>query len=374
MEQERKRILNMVQEGKLTVDEALVLLDELGKSSESMKKKEEQLYGELSTMVKSEGAKFEEAKKEDGSSSYKFQSAKEKLFEFVDTTIKKIKDLDLDLNFGHSVDISHIFQHAEASISSIDIDMANGSAKLIPWDQDDVRVECDVKVYRVDTPEEARNIFLNDVVFAIENDKLKFFSQQKWMKLNAKIYIPQTQYENIKVRMFNGSIESENLAVTKYNAKTANGKINLTGMSSKYVEVETANGQIDLRNSQIEDFEAETINGAIKVDGKFKRVDLQSFNGSITFSLAGESSCEIIEAKSTTGGIKLYLPETLAIRGEFKSNLGAFQVDREGITTTEEKSEVVQKLLRFEPLNETFHVAKMAAETKTGSITMKRVK
>lgn len=58
MQEERKRILNMVQEGKLTVDEALILLEGLEDAESTKKNKAEQLFGELSTAVK-----FEEAKK-----------------------------------------------------------------------------------------------------------------------------------------------------------------------------------------------------------------------------------------------------------------------------------------------------------------------
>lgn len=367
MQEERKRILNMVKEGKLSVNEALVLLDELGTKDEHFKKKEE-LFGELSTSVK-----FEEAKKEDPFSQQKFHSTKDKIFEFVDTAIKKIKDFDLDINFGHSVDISHIFQQSDVYLREMDVDIANGSVKIVPWEQNDVRVECEAKVYRVETQDEARNTFLKDVTFAIEGQKLRFGSQQKWMKIQATLYIPQAQYANVKVRMFNGSIESENLQVEKYNVKTANGKINMYNLTSKYVDAETANGQIELRNGNIEDFEAETINGAIKVDGSLKKLEMQSFNGNIVCSLTN-SDCESIEAKATTGAIKLYVPEEAAIAGEVKSNLGNFNVDYTGIQVSEEKSEVIQKLLRFQPSVHNEKVTRIDADTKTGSVSIKRVK
>lgn len=367
MQEERKRILNMVKEGKLTVNEALVLLDELGASADSMKKKEEELFGELSTTVH-----FEEAKKEDSFSQQKYQSTKEKLFEFVDVALKKIKDFDLDLNFGQSVEISHIFQQSDVYLREMDVDLANGSVRIVPWDKRDVRVECEAKVYRVDTQEEARNRFLKDVTFAIEGQKLRFASQQKWMKIQATLYIPQAQYENVKVRMFNGSIDSENLEVDKYNVKTANGKINIFGMTSKYVDAETANGQIEVRDAKIEDLEAETINGAIKLDGSFKKVELQSFNGNIECSLT-DTSCERIEAKATTGAIKLYIPEETAISGEVKTNVGNFNMDYKGVQVMEEKSEVIQKLVRFQPTIPTEKAARIFADTKTGSITIKRV-
>jgi DUF4097 and DUF4098 domain-containing protein YvlB len=363
MNEERKRILKMVEEGKLTVDEALTLLDEIQKAEKTMEQKQEEGAGKLSTAVK-----FEETKKEDPFQG-KFQSTKEKVFEFVDSALKKIKDIDLDFNFGQSVEISHIFHHSDVYIKDMDIDVANGSIKLASWDQKDVRIECQAKVYRVDNQEQARQNFLKDIIFAIEGGKLRFITQQKWMKVEAVIYVPKAQYERIRVRMFNGPISGEELNVSDIRVKTANGKINLDRLNGKRAEVETANGQIKMNSSVFDDLEAETINGAIKVDGDFRKIETQTFNGNITFNLRGERG-ELIIAKGTTGSIDLFVPEGIPVNGELKTNLGGFNVKLEGIRILEEKTEMIQKLLRFESVQHPDKKLKVFADTKTGSITV----
>ncbi|MBI0577675.1 DUF4097 domain-containing protein [Neobacillus cucumis] len=366
MKEERKRILQMIEEGKLKVDEALSLLEELEKAQQTMEQKQEQIVRELSTAVK-----FEEANKEnqDYANGNRFQSTKDKIFEFVDSALKKIKDFDLDLNFGQSVEISHIFHHGDVYLKDMDLDVANGSLKIAAWDQKDVRIECQAKVYRVDTPEQARQNFLKDVIFAIEGEKLRFTTQQKWMKVDAVVYIPQAQYERIRVRMFNGPISGEELNVTDFRVKTANGKIDLARVTGKRAEIETANGHIKLQNSIIDDIEAETINGAIKLDGNFRKMATQTFNGNVTYSLNG-NRCELISAKATTGSIDLYVPEGVPVNGELKTNLGGFNMKLEGVQILEEKSEMIQKLLRFESINHPDRQLKVFADTKTGSITI----
>ncbi|MFE8696546.1 DUF4097 domain-containing protein [Cytobacillus sp. FJAT-53684] len=367
MQEERKRILKMVEEGKLTVDEALLLMEGLDQSNKAAEKKKEELVQELSTTVK-----FEEAKIEDPFN-YKFQSAKDKIIDFVDQAYKKIKDFDLDFNFGKSIEISHIFQQADVSLKDVDIDLANGAVKLLPWEQKDVRIECHAKVYRVETQDEARRKFLNEVTFGIDGQKLRFATQQKWMKVEATIYIPQTDYENIKIRMFNGSIESSNLTVENYKAKTANGKITIQDMKGKYAEAETANGQILVQKSSVKELDAETLNGAILIDGDYQKVDLQSFNGDVFCSLTGDT-CDFVEAKAATGGIELQIPHQVLVDGELKTNLGGFNVNLEGIQVVEEKSDVIQKVMRFKSVNNSDDALKIIAETKTGSIQVKKAK
>jgi len=367
MQDERKRILKMVEEGKLTVDEALLLLGELEKADKTVEEKKEEIIQELSTNVK-----FEEAKKED-TFNQTIYSVKDKIIDFVDTVYKKIKDVDLDFNFGQSVEIAHIFQQSDVYLKDVDIDIANGSVKIVPWEQNDVRIECHAKVYRVDSQDEARMNFLKDVTFSISGQKLRFATQQKWMKLEAVIYIPQTDYDNIKVRMFNGSIEGNQLKVESYKAKTANGKIELSDIQSKYTEAETANGHIKVQKSMIDQLEAETLNGAITVDGDYRKAELQSFNGDVFCALTSDKS-EFLEAKAATGSIEIHVPDRLAVSGELKTNLGGFHVHLDGIQVVEEKNDVIQKVMRFKSVNEPYGGLRLSADTKTGAIHVKRGK
>lgn len=367
MENERKRILKLVEEGKLTVDEALSLLEVLDKASKSAEEKKEDIIQELSTNVK-----FEEAKKEEPIN-YTFHSAKDKIIDFVDTAFKKIKDFDLDFNFGQSIEITHIFQQGDVYLKNIDIDVANGAVKVLPWEQNDVRIECKAKVYRVETQDDARRNFLKDVTFAIDGQKLRFATQQKWMKLEAVIFLPQSDFDNMRIRMFNGSIESQQLNVETFKVKTANGKIIFQDIQSKYTEAETANGQITIQRSTIDHLEAETLNGAITVDGDYRKIELQSFNGDVFCANHGER-CEFLEAIAATGGIELHLPEKVAVNGELKTNLGGFHVNLDGIQIIEDKSDVLQKVLRFKSLSDPENGLKLIADTKTGSIHVKKAK
>jgi DUF4097 and DUF4098 domain-containing protein YvlB len=365
MKEEKKRILKMVEEGKLTVDEAVTLLDELEKAQQTMEQKQEQIVNELSTAVN-----FEETKKEDPLQA-KYQSTKEKIFDFVDTALKKIKDFDFDLNFGQSIEISHIFHQGDVDLTNMDIDVANGSIKIAAWDQPDVRIECQAKVFRVENSDQARQNFLRDVVFSVENQKLRFMTQQKWMKVESVIYVPKSEYERVRIRMFNGTILGEEMNVADLRVKTANGKINLERIKGKKAEVETAHGKIKIINSQIDDLEAETINGGIKLDGDFKKVETQSFNGNISYNVNGNRA-EVIQVKATTGGIDLFVPEALPVNGELKTNLGGFNLQLVGVQILEEKSEMIQKSLRFQSINHPDKMVKIYADTKTGSIAIHR--
>lgn len=360
MKQQRAKILKMVEEGKLSVDEALILLEGLEKNEKVTNEQPESLAAHV---------KVEEQEKKDDSY-YKFQSAKEKVFEFVDSAFKKLKEIDIDFNFGKSIEIAHIYQQPSSDFSDVDVHIANGSVKLIPWDQPEVRVECQAKIYRVETLEEARTTFLQGVVFSIENNRLTFQTQHKWMKVEAKMFIPQADYQKVRVRLYNGPISAENMKIDDLKIDTANGRITLENLTGKKAEVETANGRIQVKKSYLEEFEAETINGAIKFEGDLQKGNLHTFNGNIICAVSG-TTCERLSLKATTGNIEVHVPEEVAVSGELRSNLGSFNVKLEGIQITEEKTEMVQKYLRFETTKEMEKVVQIQSETKTGSIKLK---
>lgn len=364
MIEKRKQILKMVEEGKLSAAEALTLLEVLDQEASKAKIKTEEMVQELSTVVSGskKGSGYQQSTAQN--------SFKDKFLSFIDQTVKKVKDLDLDFNFGPSYEVRHIFQHSADVIRQIDVDVTNGSVELLPWGNQDVRVECEAVVYKVESQDEARQSFLQDAVLTIENGQLRFAVQKKHLKVKTKMYVPSVMYELVKIRMFNGPIAAEGVHVRELKAKTANGAIKLKNIRAEEVEMETAHGHISLDDSHVRKCEAETINGLIRVDGVFKTVDIQTFNGSIKCYLKDDST-EKMFLKTTTGSIDVYVPNTLAVDGDLKSNLGNFTCLLPNLEIVEEKSETVQKALRFQANKVQERTCKLFAESKTSSITIK---
>src|SRR5690554_2888053 len=138
MHEERKMILKMIEDGKISAEEGLQLLNALKDDKKDRGEKE----------VEKEVSQSRELSQEvdwDSGSSYSQTERKSPSFaarfsDFVEDTVQKIKEFDLDFNFGSSVDIEHIFQHHEDHIEKVDISLENGNLTFRPWDEKDVRV------------------------------------------------------------------------------------------------------------------------------------------------------------------------------------------------------------------------------------------
>jgi DUF4097 and DUF4098 domain-containing protein YvlB len=364
MNEERKRILDMLENGTISAQEAVALLEALDKKPNSSKAKEKDFLDEFVSV-------FQDEKKSEKDHSSHSGNPKDKLLDFMNSALNKIKNFDFDFQWNQSVELSHVFQQPNTAFEKIDIDVANGKVELIPWDGEEVRVECEAKVYRTEDHEEARKQFMENTSFAVDGDTLYYSTQLKWMKVDSKLYIPKHQYKRISVRLFNGGLKAKNLDVQDLRAKAANGKIHIDRLTTKKAEVETTNGAISILNAKAENVEVESINGKVHVEGDILYSDVQSLNGNIVCALTGEKS-DTLHAKTVTGNIDLFVPENINISGEAKSNFGSFKVELQGIDVLEEKNEVVQKSIRFSRKTESADKLHLFAETKAGSVLIKK--
>lgn len=355
---EKERILKLVEDGVLSAKEAITLLEKLeeGQSVSLEKSTADHTFHEEKAGAESKGNGTE--------------NLGAKLFGWLDSAVKKVKDVDLDLNFGQSVDVEHIFQFKDASLSHLDIQLANGSLNVMPWDDRDIRAECHAKIYRAEDGEQARQQFLNQLDCGLEGDKFFIRTEKKTMKVNVTLYVPRIQYDKIKVKLFNGPIRGEKLKTKELAAKTTNGVVSFASLQAEKVGIETANGQIKLADHECGMIEVETINGLIDLRGKSESIDAQSFNGNIAVQLSDEK-CRSIYTKTTTGSVDVQIPRACAVTAELKSNLGSISHDLLDAEMIKEKNETLQKEKMIKANQQAVHSISIFAETKTGSIQVK---
>ncbi len=357
MKEERKKILKMIEDGLISSQEAEELLDSLEEAEQA---------GQNSNAVSTK-VDWEQGEKQ---KQYNTKEAKKStIFGFVEEAFKKIKNVDLDFNFGTNYEVSHIFHHHHAAFHDIDIDVANGNVTIQPWSETDVRVECKAKVYQVDNQEQAREKFHKEAAFLLEEERLQFYLHSQQVKVDVIVKVPEQEYRKAIVKLFNGSFFGEKLTVDHFQAKSTNGSINLMDGNGKVMVAETANGSIKVRDCRWEVADMETINGKINVDGAFEKIDAQLVNGSIGVRWKEGFQPKSGFFKSTTGSVRLILPDQVRIDGKAETKIGNIHCDLNNYHITEEKREVINRSLHFEVNQELdaepFNVE---AETKTGSV------
>ena len=309
MNEEKKMILDMLKEGKITVEQASDLLEAVGK--DKAKNNEESFIDKLSTSF-------------------------EKVMKKTSETISNF-DFDLDLDSVNIPNIYHINSQKSENqtkiddeINEIEIDLINGSLDIERAQENHIMVE--EKVF-FKNKEDQKNDYLN---IAVVEDKLIINVNENYRSLdasaNVKLYLGKNIYDKLDVNIINGqveicdvdfkenNIESTNARFTLINTagnidlKNTNGKIEIRNTNGD-LEVSNVNGSVYLTNVSGEKANVEVVNGSIRIDGlNMENVDLSSKAGSIRIF-------KIIDAKNVN--MATQFGSVVVDTNEFNKNIKA---------------------------------------------------
>ncbi|TDL32558.1 hypothetical protein E2R51_07690 [Jeotgalibacillus sp. S-D1] len=384
MENERKRILNMVEKGTITATEALTLLEALENESGQSKTQTTSSTSYSQSTAASQGEEQPSKKKDfpfnlddffqsDKSSDKQKKpgaNSTDRIMDFVQNAFEKVKGLDLEFNMGPSLEFKHTFQADAGELTDIEINVANGKVTVVPWDENFAKADCDVKVYRSDDEIKAKNQLKDAVLFNTQYKKLRFISDLKMIKLDTVLYVPRNSYDRWDVRLFNGKFNGESANVNKVKVKTANGKIELSNMLIERGELETANGGIEVSNTRADSIDAESVNGKVSVEGAVDSMEVQSVNGNVTCKTSSTSARKI-EAKTLAGSINIYVPDSLSLDGTLRSNFGRFDLNHREMDHVEEREELMQRKLHFTREKADGSKLYLFADAKTGAVSVR---
>lgn len=379
MQNERKRILAMLENGTITTDEALTLLEKLGQSqqptepapakqpisfekpkAEKQEPESEQDPEPVDPQEPSMDEFLDDLRKD-------FTNVGDRFMQFMQTAVQKVKSVDFDSPFGNTVTFNHSVSKPAAGIKEILVDIDNGKL-TIHSGEEEARAEFTVKSYNSDSEQAAKEEFIDKLLFVNDEGKLRVSSHMKMSQVNVELYIPKRDYDKISARLLNGSFKMKDTSAETVRVKTANGKIEITGLTFKNAEFETANGAIGLNDVKGTTLEAETLNGRVYIDGAVKEIEAQSLNGHVVVTTT-DFAAEKIEAKTMSGSVEIYVPSELPLSGEIASNMGRLDLQLNDVNRTAEQRQLLQRSIRFkkdvEGKSSPLHIF---GEAKTGSV------
>ena len=326
MNEEKKMILDMLKEGKITVEQASDLLEAVGR--DKTKNNEESFIDKLSTS-------FEKVMKKTGETISNF-------------------DFDFDLDNVNIPNIYHINSQKSENqtkidddINEIEINLINGSLDIQRAQENHIMIE--EKVY-FKNKEDQKNDYLN---IAVVEDKLIISVNENYRSLdasaNVKLYLGKNIYDKLDVNIINGqvelcdvdfkenNIESTNARFTLINTagnidlKNTNGKIEIRNTNGD-LEVSNVNGSVYLANVSGKNANVELVNGSIRIDGlNMENVDLSSKAGSIRifkiidakqFNIATQFGSVVVDTNEFNKNIKaLIKSSSYSIADKFKNKL-----------------------------------------------------
>ncbi|MDN4608598.1 DUF4097 family beta strand repeat-containing protein [Sporosarcina highlanderae] len=376
MQNERKRILTMLENGTISMDEALTLLEAMEKPpTGSSDQAEEVVFTNENRSEQGKHQSYSQNKKDPSMDEFiedikkDFVTVGDRFMQFMQTAVDKMKGFDFDKPFGGSSIFHHSIVKEADDLDEILIDVDNGNIIIHATDTPEIKADFVVKAYGGKTEEEARKEFLDKLIFLIDEGKLRLLSDLKLIQVNVDLFIPKQEYNKISARLLNGHFAMKDLTVDRFNIKTGNGKVDLERIDFKEAELETGNGSIRLNEGSGEMIEAETMNGRVYLLGKLKDVEAKSLNGNVIVTTTDDAA-QRIDAKTVSGTVEMYIPSDVPLRGEISTNMGRLDLQLKDVNKTNEQEQFLQRTISFSKVaeNETTPPLSIHGEAKTGSV------
>jgi DUF4097 and DUF4098 domain-containing protein YvlB len=263
MSEEQKLILDMLSEGKITVEEAQALLESIRREAPKSETRRDPVRESKSII--------------------------ENIVESLRSGLSS-----LNLSFGDDRRIV-LEEHHSGSFSSdmveLDLDVRNGSLRIEPSDDKNFHLEV-IKKIVAGTREQAEEL--------ISGYK---FAEYDGLRLKAG----DTECRSLGNRV-NVSLRLQLPAGHIYTGRVAskNGQIDINSIDAKGISVATVNGTVRMTKVTGSEVNVSTVNGSISLEGRLQHVEGRTTNGSISLVSMGEDS--MINLKTVNGRIKVQLP------------------------------------------------------------------
>lgn len=348
--EEKMMILKMLEEGKITAEEAQKLLEAVGKNADNfgsdIRFNEKKFEEKMQKLQEKASKVAEKLGNTLNSGAEKFTSNSEKLGDDFgkrmesfgnDIAESAVKFTDRLVNYlGNFIDVGYDkyqykknFAYQLEDNAELSIDACNFAVIVDPTTEENLMINLYVnsiasdlvideylKVEQVENKIKLQTQFPNRTWGKIEIMVPKHLSNLNIVTTNGKCELNDISADNIDSTTSNGRISFTGCQGETIKAATNNGKIVSTETSAAYADFSTSNGKVEIEDCKLDKLDAKTSNGAIvlsrlnKMTSAEGHYNLRTSNGKIIMELQeNENFGCMIDAITSLGSITIDLPQ-----------------------------------------------------------------
>ncbi len=395
MENERKRILQLVENGTISAEDAIVLLEALSKEKDSTrntvsvpvsvsneeKTTDESTFEKMNREQKYKNSfedmfnnMFNNNKDTNKKMNEFFNDLRQDLSQFsnkmmdlMNTTFTKVKEFDFEFPFGEKVELTNSYEFNSEDVKGLEIDLPAGKIDVVKGESDKIIIEAKVKTALVNDDEVKTKAEFEEQFIKLKEGKLDITTPSKMAQVSLRISLPEKHYDLVILRLLNGGVNVTELDTKLLKIKTYNGAVKLNQITFETASINGGNGSIELRNAHGDELEAETVNGKIYIDGKLKEVEAESVNGAVVVTTTSETARKV-KASTVAGSVEIYIPKSVSIDGQVSTNFGKSDIGLSDVTLSSEEDQFLSKTQMFTKIVEGAPTLKLYGESRTGSI------
>lgn len=312
MSDEKKLILKMLKEGKITEDEAIKLLESMGQN----KKEKENPFSQIDVNI------IERIAQAANIVSKKSQ-------EFINNIDFDNLNIGFDFKTGTRSTTERICTENLLGVENPDlsIENLNGHITLYSWENEEIEARANINY-------DDKAVSGNYNFLSLYKEDNKIFVKPNYENSSARhfdmdmtIAIPQKLFNEISITSTNASIKIDDITCNKLDLNSTNAKISVKNIKATDSKINSTNAKIEIENVLGDSIEISTTNGKIQTKALgIRAINLSTTNGSLTIG-GIRDEVELINATTTHGNISISLdnvfrPIKATVHNHFK-DIGA---------------------------------------------------
>ncbi|WP_144461676.1 DUF4097 family beta strand repeat-containing protein [Siminovitchia fortis] len=201
-----------------------------------------------------------------------------------------------------TADVSEAKTIHDSHFTKIDVKTTNSRIEIIPTKDSTVTAELSGKrgkgkKFKFDADVKG------DTLYVKLKERQMLFTFDITPPLALKVYIPEKEYDSIRLKSDNGRISTEKIRAKEFAADTDNGRVKLKDIQGSNVTAVSNNGRIEAKSVKASSFTARSDNGKIILEDVEGKISGITNNGHISF--VTDNLDRSIELETDNGGIEI---------------------------------------------------------------------
>lgn len=249
--EDKKMILDMLKEGKITTEEALRLMDAIDSNDSKKKTPHERLFS------------FDADKAKEG-----LEELEKNVGGFISNVVNNLFDEDFVLSLKGKYD--SFTQRHEIALGEekkeLNILNRNGSVELVPTEDNTIVMESKIFHKNLTVDEESRffNIIEEDNRISWRVQEIPDLEKKYYVTL--KLFVPKEALSALDIETSNASVHVEGIDCETVRLVSKNGRISAKQLNGESLEMASANARLELAQSKLKNADLKTSNGKVTLE------------------------------------------------------------------------------------------------------------
>lgn len=253
-------------------------------------------------------------------------------------------------SFTHQGDFVTVKEDAKAvSGRELLIDWSAGNVTLLKSDSDQLRVVqkaqkgIDEKQLFV-VKEKGNKVEIIEKAYEKEHVTIGWNSMKNWWASDLEIYLPEEQFREISTSLIEGEFQAQGLKTGDLSVDTVSGDVIVSGSldelsvesvsgnvlvdglsAQRSLKVDSISGNLSGEKVSADEVELDSTSGNLNLTGEIGSLSMDTISGDGT--MASTTIPKEVEFSSTSGDLKLLIPENEGFRAELDTMSGDFSSD-----------------------------------------------